>query len=86
MNVGENIKRARLEKKNSRERLSRKVGLSANQIYRLEAGHQGCRSDVIFWLAEALGVPAFRFFMTEKEWNDWREICPKDASQETITS
>jgi transcriptional regulator with XRE-family HTH domain len=76
MNVGANIKRIRLERENSRERLSRKIGISAMQVYRLETNEQGCRDEVIFKLAKALDTPPFRFFMTEKEWNDWRKICP----------
>ncbi len=79
LNIGENIKKARLEKKNSRERLSRKIGISGMQIYRIERGEQGCKAELAFRFAEALTIPAFKLFMTEKERKEWEEICQESG-------
>jgi transcriptional regulator with XRE-family HTH domain len=52
--------------------LGRQVGLSQAQVSRLENGRQGFRSATITRIAEALGVPAFYFFMDDDEWETYQ--------------
>lgn len=49
-------------------RLAEKVGVSQAQVSRLENGLHGFRSGTLVKIAKALKVPAFRLYMTDKEW------------------
>jgi transcriptional regulator with XRE-family HTH domain len=71
--VGSNIRRVRVSKALTTGELGAKAGLSQAQISRIENGQSGIRTEIILKLAEVLGVPPFRFFMTDDEWDAWRQ-------------
>ena len=69
--IGATMRALRNERGYSTSRLGREAGISQAQVSRLECGRQGFRSDTVIRIAEALKVPPFRLFMTEREWRRW---------------
>lgn len=59
MNVGIKIKELRTEKGLSQQELANKCGMSKNSIYNYENGKRSPRSEDLYKIAEALGVPSY---------------------------
>lgn len=70
--IGATVRKLRIEMGRTTTDLAKGVGVSQAQISRLENGQQGFRSGTLVKIAKALKVPAFRLFMTEKEWAKWK--------------
>ncbi|MGE5554036.1 MAG: transcriptional repressor LexA [Betaproteobacteria bacterium] len=60
-NVGRLIRELRKRQGWSQEELAHKVGLTRQQIYRIEVGETGTKLSTLKKLAEVLGVPASEF-------------------------
>lgn len=56
--VGERISRLRVEKRQTREKLSEKVGISDRFLYDIESGRKGCSAENLLGIARALGTSA----------------------------
>ena len=69
--IGATIRRLREKLGISTTELARRVGISQPQISRLENGLQGFRSGTLIKIADVLGVPPFRLWMTDEEWQKW---------------
>ncbi len=69
--IGMTVKNLRSQLGMTTTDLAKKVGISQAQISRLENGQQGFRSGTLVKIAKVLRVPAFRLFMTDKEWAKW---------------
>lgn len=55
--VGANVARLRKAKKLTQVELAKKVGISENHLIRIENGKASAGGEVLFSLADALGVP-----------------------------
>ena len=71
-NVGEVIRKLRLERGLGQRKLGKMAGISGTQVSRIETGRMGLRQEVGQNLARALRAPVFRFFMTDAEWKKWK--------------
>lgn len=56
--IGENVRRLRKFRDLTQEQLAEKVGISAVFMNRIEQGYNTPSSEVLFGLADALGVKA----------------------------
>lgn len=57
-NVGQNIRRIRVEKELTQESLALESGVTRNVLIQVEHGRRGLLFERLFDIAEALGVPA----------------------------
>jgi transcriptional regulator with XRE-family HTH domain len=64
---GENLKLYRKAKKLSQEQLSEKVDISVKHLSSIERGLNFVSADLLEKLAVSVEVPAFYFFVNEKE-------------------
>jgi transcriptional regulator with XRE-family HTH domain len=64
---GENLKFYRKAKKLSQEQLSEKVDISVKHLSSIERGLNFVSADLLEKLAVSVEVPAFYFFVNEKE-------------------
>ena len=71
--IGKTVRAIRKELGMTTTKLADMVGISQAQISRLENGEQGFRSGTLVRIAKAIKVPAFRLFMTDKEWQKWKK-------------
>ena len=70
-NVGDAIRKVRLERGLTQALLGKMAGITASVVSRIEMGRIGLRQEAGQNLARALRVPVFRLFMTDKEWAKW---------------
>ena len=70
-NVGQVIRKLRLERGMTQRDVRWKCGLSKPMVSNIETGRYRLTPLTALKLAEALGVPAFRLYMTDKEWAKW---------------
>ena len=71
--IGARVRAIRKELGLTTTTLAKKVRISQAQISRLENGRQGFRSGTLVRIANALKVPPFRLFMTDREWARWKK-------------
>jgi len=64
---GRNLKRCRKAKDLSQEELSEKLDISVKHLSSIERGTTFVSSDLLEKLSASLGVPPFRFFMSDNE-------------------
>jgi transcriptional regulator with XRE-family HTH domain len=64
---GENLKHYRKTKKLSQEQLSEKTGISVKHLSSIERGLTFVSADLLEKLAVSVEVPAFYFFVNEKD-------------------
>lgn len=82
--IGRKVRGLREAKGWSSTVLAEKLGITQAQVSRLENGQQGFRSDMVFRIAQTLGVPPFCFFMSDNEWQKWGgNPIPKPTGQRT---
>ena len=72
--IGLTIRTLRKELRLSTTAFAKRASISQAQISRLERGLQGFRLATLRRIAEALGVPVFRFLMTDDEWATWTRL------------
>ena len=71
-NVGEVIRKLRLERGMTQRDLRWKCGLSEATVSKIETGDHSLIPGSALKLAKALGVPVSRFFKTDAEWQKWK--------------
>ena len=62
LDIGQQIKLLREEKRLTGKDLASKIGLSQSQMSRLEKGQRRIDTEILSRIADALEVPAARFF------------------------
>ncbi len=80
--IGATIKAIRSERGVAASDFAEAVGISQEQIDRLESGEEGFRSATLIRIAKALKIPPFRLFMTDSEWTRWKK---RDGAGESGT-
>jgi len=65
--IGETVRRLRVDCGMTTTVLAKRVGISQAQVSRLECGQQGFRSGTIVRIAEVLHTKPWYFFMTPAE-------------------
>ncbi len=78
--IGATIKAIRSERGVAASDFAGAVGMSQEEIDRLESGEEGFRSATLIKIAYVLNIPPFRLFMTDSEWTTWKKT---DAAGES---
>ena len=61
--LGLNIKHYRLKSNYTQEQLAEKVGIGSKHLSRIETARVGVSLDMLFNIADALGVDAYKLLM-----------------------